>query len=242
MKQSNHQLRSGDADSSDLANSLSDNSSSKTHAKIRAIRKQYLFAALDEQNVLPNGMEQFGLWLNEAIDCKLMEEPTAMILSTVDEVGQPHSRVVLLKDITMDSFVFFSNYEGHKGQQMAHNKMVALVFFWPLQERQVRIEGRVEKISELLSLRYFKSRPIENQLGAWASPQSQIIRSKEFLEQQFEYYLQKYGNDVPKPPHWGGYAVKPTSIEFWQGRPNRLHDRLLYTRHGNSWDITRLAP
>jgi pyridoxamine 5'-phosphate oxidase len=242
MKQSNHQLLSDDPDSSELAHSLSDNSASKIPAKIRDIRKQYLFAALDEHKVLPNGMEQFGLWLNEAIESELMEEPTAMILSTVDETGQPHSRVVLLKDITMDSFVFFSNYEGHKGQQMAQNKRVALVFFWPLLERQVRIEGTVEKISEVLSIHYFKSRPIENQLGAWASPQSQIIRSKEFLEQQFEYYLQKYGNEVPKPPHWGGYAVKPTSIEFWQGRPNRLHDRLLFTPHGNSWSISRLAP
>lgn len=209
---------------------------------IHDIRKQYLFSVLDEQNVLPNPFEQFEVWLQEAIESDQLE-PTAMILSTVDEHQQPHSRVVLLKEFAHESFVFYTNYEGHKAQQMAYNKRVSLVFFWPSLERQVRVEGTVEKISEVLSKSYFKSRPIESQLGAWASPQSQPIRSSDFLEQQFQYYQQKFGNEVPKPPHWGGYTVKPNSIEFWQGRANRLHDRLLFTKEaGGEWKISRLAP
>jgi pyridoxamine 5'-phosphate oxidase len=208
---------------------------------MRDIRKQYLFSTLDEQNILPNPFEQFEVWLQEAIESDQME-PTVMILSTVDEHAQPHSRVVLLKEFKLDSFIFYTNYEGHKAQQMTQNNKVSLVFFWPTLERQVRVEGLVEKISEILSTSYFKSRPLENQLGAWASPQSQLIRSQDFLEQQFQYYKQKFGTDIPKPPHWGGYAVKPTSIEFWQGRANRLHDRLLFTKESGEWKISRLAP
>ena len=208
---------------------------------IRDIRKQYMFSALDEGSVLPNPLDQFEVWLQEAIESDQLE-PTAMILSTVDEHFQPHSRVVLLKELTADSFVFFTNYEGHKAQQIAQNNRVSLVFFWPSLERQVRIEGVAEKMSEVLSAAYFKSRPLENQLGAWASPQSQLIRSKDFLEQQFEYYKQKFGDNIPKPPHWGGYIVKPVSIEFWQGRASRLHDRLLFTVEGSEWKISRLAP
>lgn len=208
---------------------------------LRDIRKQYLFSTLDENNVLPNPFDQFEAWLQDAIESDQLE-PTAMVLSTVDEHSQPHSRVVLLKELTLESFIFYTNYEGHKAQQMAWNNQVSLVFFWSTLERQVRVEGSVEKISEVLSTSYFKSRPVDSQLGAWASPQSQLIRSKDFLEQQFQYYQQKFGDKIPKPPHWGGYAVKPTSIEFWQGRPNRLHDRLLFTKEVGEWKISRLAP
>jgi pyridoxamine 5'-phosphate oxidase len=208
---------------------------------LRDIRKQYLFSTLDENNVLPNPFDQFEAWLQDAIDSDQLE-PTAMVLSTVDEHSQPHSRVVLLKELTLESFIFYTNYEGHKAQQMAWNNQVSLVFFWSTLERKVRVEGSVEKISEVLSTSYFKSRPVDSQLGAWASPQSQLIRSKDFLEQQFQYYQQKFGDKIPKPPHWGGYAVKPTSIEFWQGRPNRLHDRLLFTKEVGEWKISRLAP
>jgi len=208
---------------------------------LRDIRKQYLFSKLDEQNILANPFDQFELWLQQAIESDQLE-PTAMVLSSVDENLQPHSRVVLLKEFKHDSFVFYTNYEGHKAQQMAQNSRVSLVFFWPSLERQVRVEGKVEKISEVISTSYFKSRPLDSQLGAWASPQSQLIRSADFLEQQFQYYQQKFGNDIPKPPHWGGYAVQPTSIEFWQGRANRLHDRLLFSKEGNDWKISRLAP
>ena len=208
---------------------------------LRDIRKQYLFSKLDEQNMLKNPFDQFELWLQQAIESDQLE-PTAMVLSTVDENLQPHSRVVLLKEFRHESFVFYTNYEGHKAHQMAQNSRVSLVFFWPSLERQVRVEGKVEKISEIISTSYFKSRPLDSQLGAWASPQSQLIRSADFLEQQFRYYQQKFGNEVPKPPHWGGYAIKPTVIEFWQGRANRLHDRLLFTKEGSEWKISRLAP
>jgi pyridoxamine 5'-phosphate oxidase len=208
---------------------------------LRDIRKQYLFSALDESSVFPNPFDQFGVWLQEAIESDQLE-PTAMILSTVDEHFQPHSRVVLLKEFAHESFVFYTNYEGHKAQQLAQNNKVSLVFFWPSLERQVRIEGKADKISEILSTSYFKSRPIDSQLGAWASPQSQQIHSANFLEQQFQYYQQQFGNEVPKPPHWGGYSVRATSIEFWQGRANRLHDRLLFTKESAEWRISRLAP
>jgi pyridoxamine 5'-phosphate oxidase len=208
---------------------------------LRDIRKQYLFSSLDEDNVLPNPFDQFQVWLQDAIESEQLE-PTAMILSTVDEHLQPHSRVVLLKEFTRDSFVFYTNYEGHKAQQIAQNNRVSLVFFWPSLERQVRVEGTVEKISEVISTSYFKTRPLDSQLGAWASPQSQLIRSSDFLEQQFKYYQQKFGDEVPKPPHWGGYTVKPHSIEFWQGRANRLHDRLLFSKELGEWKISRLAP
>ena len=208
---------------------------------LRDIRKQYLFSSLDENSVLKNPFEQFEKWLQEAIESEQLE-PTAMILSTVDEQLQPHSRVLLLKEFTHESFVFYTNYEGHKAQQIAQNNRVSLVFFWPALERQVRIEGKVEKISEVLSNSYFKTRPLDSQLGAWTSPQSTVIHSADFLEKQFQYYQRKFGNEVPKPPHWGGYAVKPHAIEFWQGRANRLHDRLLFTKESEHWILSRLAP
>jgi pyridoxamine 5'-phosphate oxidase len=208
---------------------------------LRDIRKQYIFSSLDEQNVLPNPFDQFDLWLQEVIKSDQLE-PTAMILSTVDSHLQPHSRVVLLKELTTNGFVFYTNYEGHKAHQMLQNNKVSLLFFWPSLERQVRVVGTVKKISELISTAYFQSRPIDSQLGAWASPQSQVIRSKDFLEQQFKYYQDKFGDNIPKPPHWGGYVVKPFSFEFWQGRPNRLHDRLLFTNVNGEWEISRLAP
>ncbi|MEI7505062.1 MAG: pyridoxamine 5'-phosphate oxidase [Paludibacter sp.] len=208
---------------------------------LRDIRKHYIFSSLDEQNVLPNPFDQFDVWLQEILKSEQLE-PTAMVLSTVDEHFQPHSRVVLLKELTTKGFIFYTNYEGNKAHQMLQNKHVSLLFFWPTMERQVRVVGTVEKISELISAAYFSSRPLDSQLGAWASPQSHVIHSKDFLEQQFKYYQEKFGNNIPKPPHWGGYVVKPTSFEFWQGRPNRLHDRLLFTKVNGEWEISRLAP
>ncbi|MFM2292106.1 MAG: hypothetical protein RIS29_1919 [Bacteroidota bacterium] len=208
---------------------------------LRDIRKQYLLSNLDEKSVLKNPFDQFDVWLQEAINSEQLE-PTAMTLSTVDGSGRPHSRIVLLKEFLHEQFVFFTNYEGSKGKEIEQNHHVALTFFWPSLERQVRVEGVVEKISETISTSYFKSRPLDSQLGAWASPQSNIIHSADFLEKQFQYYQQKFDKDVPKPPHWGGYAVKADSIEFWQGRANRLHDRLLFVRKGDEWELSRLAP
>jgi len=205
------------------------------------IRKQYMFSSIDENNLLPDPLEQFEIWLKDALESH-QSEPTAMMVSTVDENFQPHSRIVLLKEITNEGFVFFTNYEGNKARQIETNNKVCLLFFWSALERQVRIEGSVKKISEALSTAYFMSRPLESRIAAWASPQSKVIRSGDFLEQQVEYYKQKFGENVPKPPFWGGFVVKPGFIEFWQGRPNRLHDRLLYSLESGEWKISRLAP
>jgi pyridoxamine 5'-phosphate oxidase len=205
------------------------------------IRKQYLFSNLDENNVLPNPYDQFDIWLQEAIKSNV-PEPTAMVLSTVDEHLQPQSRIVLLKEFNAKGFVFYTNFEGHKAKQLAQNNKVSLLFFWPTLERQVRVVGVANKISDLISTSYFQTRPVESQLSAWASPQSQVIRSKDFLEEQYKYYKRKFGENVPKPPHWGGYAVEPDTFEFWQGRADRLHDRLFYSVELGEWKISRLAP
>lgn len=191
------------------------------------IRKNYEKGTLDEKNVLGNPFDQFAKWLREATESD-QSEPTAMALSTVDKDLQPHSRMVLLKEFSTEGFVFYTNYSGHKAHQIAENNRVALLFFWSALEREVRIEGVVEKLDEATSTRYFHSRPVESQLGAWASPQSQIIPSHEYLDDQFNLYKEKFGDHVPKPTHWGGYLVRPTTFEFWQGRPNRLHDRFLF--------------
>lgn len=209
---------------------------------LRDIRKQYEFAALTENDVHINPHIQFNLWLKEAIESD-EPEPTAMVLSTVDSNLQPHSRVVLLKELKEDGFVFYTNYQGNKSLQMEQNPAVSLLFLWKSLERQIRINGKAEKISEEASIEYFKSRPFDSQLGAWASPQSQVIPNHEMLEQRFEEYKNQFGDVVPKPPHWGGFLIRPASFEFWQGRPNRLHDRLFYTRNDHAeWKMVRLAP
>lgn len=205
------------------------------------IRKQYELLSLDEREVLSNPFDQFSLWLNDAVNSE-QPEPTAMVLSTVDDKLQPHSRVVLLKEINAQGLVFYTNYAGQKARQMSQNNLVSALFFWPLFERQVRISGSVEKVSEEISTEYFHSRPLESQIGAWASPQSEVIPGKEYIEQQFKIYKDKFGANVPKPPHWGGYVICPDSFEFWQGRPNRLHDRLIFEKKEHGWKISRLAP
>jgi pyridoxamine 5'-phosphate oxidase len=205
------------------------------------IRKQYELLSLEEREVLSNPFDQFSLWLNDAVNSE-QPEPTAMVLSTVDEQLKPHSRVVLLKEINAQGLVFYTNYAGQKARQMSQNNFVSALFFWPLFERQVRILGSVEKVSEEISTEYFHSRPLESQIGAWASPQSEVIPGKEYIEQQFEIYKDKFGTNVPKPPHWGGYVIYPDSFEFWQGRPNRLHDRLIFEKDVDGWKISRLAP
>jgi pyridoxamine 5'-phosphate oxidase len=208
---------------------------------LRDLRKNYEYGTLDEKEILNNPFDQFEKWLRLAIESD-QQEPTAMILSTVDKDLQPHSRMVLLKEFTYAGFVFYTNYTGHKAQQIANNNRVALAFFWPSLERQVRIEGSVKKVNEAVSTHYFHSRPIESQLSAWASPQSQVIPSHEYLEEQVKLYKKKFGDNVPKPSHWGGYIVQPNSFEFWQGRQNRLHDRFLFKMENGDWKISRLAP
>jgi len=209
---------------------------------LRDIRKQYNYSRLTEEIALKNPYEQFNLWLMEAIESGELE-PTAMALSTVDNDLQPHTRIVLLKDFSEKGLVFYTNYEGNKAKDMDINNKVSALFFWRNQERQVRITGNVSKLDAEITKEYFKTRPIDSQLGAWASPQSRIIPSMEYLESQFETYQKEFGDHVPSPEHWGGYIIKPNSFEFWQGRPNRLHDRLYYTLTENmDWKIVRLAP
>ena len=208
---------------------------------LRDIRKQYQYAALTEEHASQNPFSQFGNWLSEAVNSE-EAEPTAMVLSTVDADMQPHSRVVLLKEFTENGFVFFTNYEGNKSKEIASNAKVALLFFWQGQERQVRITGVAKKIDSAASDDYFYSRPVESRIGAWASPQSQPIETYDILAQRFDAFKKQFGENIPRPPHWGGFVVKPDTFEFWQGRPSRLHDRLLYTQQNNKWEMKRLAP
>lgn len=209
--------------------------------EISKIRINYSKKTLDVIDVEKDPMRQFEVWLQEAIQAEA-QEPTAMVLSTVSD-HVPSSRVVLLKDLKEGGFVFFTNYLSLKGEHMQQNSHVALNFFWPELERQVRVNGQVKKCSSQLSDTYFQSRPTESRVGAWSSPQSKSIPSREWLEQQEAAYKEKFkGTEVPRPEHWGGYVVIPDKLEFWQGRPSRLHDRILYTNHANTWSIERLAP
>ncbi len=208
---------------------------------LRDIRKQYQYAALTEEHASQNPFSQFDNWLSAAVNSE-EAEPTAMVLSTVDADMQPHSRVVLLKEFTENGFVFFTNYEGNKSKEIASNAKVALLFFWQGQERQVRITGVAEKIDAAASDDYFYSRPVESRIGAWASPQSQPIETYDIIAQRFDAFKKQFGENIPRPPHWGGFVVKPDTFEFWQGRPSRLHDRLFYTHKNNEWEMERLAP
>jgi pyridoxamine 5'-phosphate oxidase len=209
---------------------------------LREIRKQYEIASLNESEADNSAFIQFEKWLNDALT-STETEPTAMVISTVDENLQPHSRVVLLKEFDEKGLVFFSNYESNKAQQISTNNRIAVLFFWETLERQVRITGTVEKVPEAVSVNYFNSRPLDSRIGAYASPQSRIIENKEFLEMRFEAIKKQFGENVPKPNQWGGYIIKPITFEFWQGRPNRLHDRLFYKITDNEkWEMVRLAP
>ncbi|PTN09224.1 pyridoxamine 5'-phosphate oxidase [Mangrovibacterium marinum] len=207
---------------------------------LRDIRKNYRHDFLDESKLTGHPLQLFQRWLDEAIQHE--EEPTAMTLSTVVD-GQPDSRIVLLKQADEAGLVFFTNYHSHKGAQLEQNNQVAVNFFWPRLERQVRVKGRVEKLPDSRSAEYFKSRPRDSQLGAWASPQSREISSREELDERFAQFDKHFENlEIEKPPHWGGYLVKPAVVEFWQGRPNRLHDRFCYKLEAKQWTVQRLAP
>ncbi len=207
------------------------------------IRKEYTQAGLSEADADPDPFRQFQTWFEQAMAAQLLE-PNGMTLATVTPDGKPRARIVLLKNFDERGFVFYTNYESHKGQELAQNSWAALVFWWTELERQVRIEGRVEKVSDVESNTYFRSRPLGSQLGAWTSQQSQVISNREVLDSRLQELQEKYqGQDIPRPPHWGGYRVTPTVIEFWQGRPSRLHDRLRYWRpEDGSWRIERLSP
>jgi pyridoxamine 5'-phosphate oxidase len=210
---------------------------------IADMRKEYSRQSLDAGDVLQNPMLQFEKWFDEATQSQL-PEPNAMHLATVSPEGKPVGRIVLLKGIEQKAFLFFTNYESRKGKELAHTPWAALTFFWIELERQVRIEGEVRKVSPEKSTEYFHSRPRGSQIGAWVSPQSKVIPGRVFLENRQEELMKRFeGKEVPRPEHWGGYAVQPQSIEFWQGRPSRLHDRIRYTKTSeNRWIIERLAP
>lgn len=207
------------------------------------IRKEYTQSGLSEADADPNPFGQFQKWFDQALAAQLLE-PNGMTLATIAPDGKPRARIVLLKNFDERGFVFYTNYESHKGQELTQTPWAALVFWWTELERQVRIEGRVEKVSDAESDAYFHSRPVGSQLGAWASEQSQVVSSREVLDRRLQELKEKYQDrDIPRPPHWGGYRVIPTAIEFWQGRPNRLHDRLQYQRlEDGTWGIERLSP
>lgn len=209
---------------------------------LRDIRTNYNKYLLDEKSISTNPLKQLQKWLEEAINANL-PDPTAMVLSSIDEEGSPDSRVVLLKELKPEGLVFFTNYTSKKGVQIGFNNRVAAVFFWAEFERQVRIKGKAERIDTNDSDIYFKSRPVDSQLGAWASPQSQVIESREILDEKYQYYQDFYKDrEIEKPPFWGGFLIRPEYFEFWQGRPNRLHDRLEYVPVEDVWSIRRLAP
>ena len=213
-----------------------------SHPDIASIRKIYKLQSLLESDVDPNPIVQFEKWWQQAIESKI-EEPNAMILATSTTDGKPSARTVLLKNFTNEGFVFFSNYGSRKAVQIEQNPFVALLFFWKEMERQVRIEGSIHKVSAEESDLYFASRPRESRIGAWSSPQSNVIESREFLYQNVEKYNAQFDTEnIPRPGFWGGYIVIPSIVEYWQGRPGRLHDRIQYTSPNNEWIIKRLAP
>ena len=209
---------------------------------IADLRRSYTLAGLRRADLNPDPIAQFSKWLQQAIDAQLLE-PTAMTLATAGKAGRPSARIVLLKGVDERGLIFYTNYESRKGRELAENANAALAFYWPELERQVRANGTVSKLSRDESDKYFQSRPRGHQLGAWVSTQSDVIANRGVLEERLEQFEKRYPDTVPLPPFWGGYILSPTEIEFWQGRPNRLHDRFRYSRQRDDrWLIERLAP
>ena len=208
---------------------------------LAALRKSYERAALDEEASLPDPMRQFQAWLDQALQARL-PEPNAMTLATVDAQGRPSTRIVLIKGLDERGIVWYTNYASRKGRELAANPHAALQFHWVELERVVRIEGRVEQVDAAQSDAYFASRPLDSRIGAWASPQSEVIASRAVLVANAARYGAQYLLNPPRPPHWGGYRLLPDRFEFWQGRPSRLHDRLRYRLQDGQWVRERLAP
>lgn len=208
---------------------------------IADLRKDYTQASLDEADAPTNPFAFFNMWFDQALKAEL-PEPNAMTLATVNAEGKPAARIVLIKGLDDRGFVFFTNYDSRKGQELASNPNAALLFHWTELERQVRIEGVVEKVSPQESDNYYHSRPLGSRLGAWASPQSKVIDSRQVLDERLASVQQEKQENPERPPFWGGYRLVPSYFEFWQGRPSRLHDRLAYTLDGGLWARARLAP
>lgn len=212
------------------------------HHDIAKLRKEYQREELSEDSVSLHPIEQFHQWFTEALSSDL-PEPTAMTLATASAEGMPSARTVLLKGVDDAGFVWYTNYASEKGQQLEQNPVAALLFFWPELERQIRVTGTVERLTREESEIYFHSRPRESQLGAWASQQSTVVVSRDSLDASYASVQEKFREgDVPLPPTWGGYRLIPSAIEFWQGRPSRMHDRIRYRKDGDAWCIERLAP
>ncbi len=213
-----------------------------SNINIADIRKDYKLKSLLENDIHPDPIKQFKIWWDEAVESNV-QEINAMTLATCTKDAKPSARIVLLKGINNNGFVFFTNYESKKGNELEENPNAALIFFWKELERQIRIEGTVKKLSDKESDEYFVIRPEQSRIGAWSSPQSKVIKNRRVLEETFEKYTLHFSDGVIlRPPNWGGYIINPALIEFWQGRPNRLHDRLQYTANNNEWIIERLAP
>ncbi len=222
-----------------------EDSASRTHRmSLAAVREEYLAGGLNEQNCNPNPILQFEAWMKDAQAAHL-KEPNAMTLATATPEGLPSARVVLLKEVSDAGFVFYTNYASRKSRELEANPFAALTFYWPELERQVRVEGQVRRVAREQSEAYFKTRPRGSRLGAWASHQSEIVPNRETLLAKLQELEAAYAlaDDIPAPEFWGGYCLKPDTIEFWKGRPNRLHDRLRYRKKGEQeWTIERLSP
>lgn len=209
---------------------------------ISKARHDYMLSEMDEDSISQSAIEQFGIWLKEAIDAKV-NEPNAMMLATVSLEGKPSARVLLLRDVSSKGFTFFTSYHSRKAADIDANPDAAMTFFWPELQRQVRIEGTLYRVNEEDSEIYFNSRPRENQLSAWAGQQSTPVTKRELLERLADMEKKFEGKQVPRPVYWGGYCLQPLQVEFWQGRPGRFHDRILYTLNESGlWDVCRLVP
>jgi pyridoxamine 5'-phosphate oxidase len=210
---------------------------------IAELRKEYSHAMLDISNILIDPIKQFEKWFNEALQAGITE-PNAMHLATVNSKGKPSSRIVLLKGIENGKLIFYTNYQSRKGKELEDNPACALSFFWPEVERQVRIEGTAERVDQKTSDEYFQSRPRGSQIGAWSSPQSTVIKDRTILEERSQQIEKKFETHkvLPRPNQWGGYQIEPLLIEFWQGRANRLHDRIEFVKADGVWKVHRLAP
>lgn len=209
--------------------------------KLSDMRREYKKIRLSEKNINPDPLVQFKKWFEEAVEDDF-KDPNSMTLATATTSGKPSARIVLLKEFDSRGFVFYTNYKSRKSQELLANPYASLLFYWDKLERQIRIDGCVEKISRKESEEYFKTRPLKARLGAWASNQSSVIKDRSVIVKAFFKYLLKFGKNVPLPPFWGGYRLIPYEFEFWQGRPNRLHDRIRYSKQKDIWKMERLAP